>query len=135
MILVDTSVWIDYLRGDKTPQVRALQELLLGDEVVGIAPLILQEVLQGADTEQRFRQWHGYFSELFCYLPDHPVASHVAAARLYQRCRRAGRTPRSSNDCLIAQIAIENELVLLHDDHDFAAIAAVDSRLRLFSPL
>jgi len=54
------------------------------------------------------------------------------AARLYQSCRRAGKTPRSSNDCLIARIAIEHDLVLLQDDRDFAAVASVAPELRLY---
>lgn len=132
MYLVDTSVWVDHLRGKKTRQVQILAELLSGEEVVGVAPIILQEILQGADSDQRFEKWRKYFGGLCCYTPEDPVESHVAAARLYQSCRRAGRTPRSSNDCMIAQIAIENALVLLHDDRDFGAIAAVVTELQLF---
>ena len=132
MYLVDTSVWVDYLRGKATPQVRALKELLAGEEIVGVAPIILQEILQGADSDQRFEKWRKYFSGLCCYAPMDPVESHVAAARLYQACRRAGKTPRSSNDCLIAQIAIEHRLALLQDDRDFGAIAAVTPELRLY---
>jgi predicted nucleic acid-binding protein len=132
MVLVDTSVWVDYLRGNATRQVGALKEFLPGDQIVGIAPIILQEILQGADSDERFEKWRKYFSGLCCYSFADPVESHVAAARLYQDCRRAGKTPRSSNDCLIARIAIENGLVLLHDDRDFAAIALVAPDLRLY---
>ncbi len=106
-------------------------ELLAGQEVVGVAPIILQEILQGADSDERFEKWRKYFAGLCCYTPENPVESHVAAARLYQSCRRAGRTPRSSNDCLIARIAIENALVLLRDGRDFEGIAAVAAGLRL----
>jgi hypothetical protein len=132
MYLVDTSVWVNYLRGDATPQVRALKILLSGEEIVGTAPIILQGILQGADSVERFETWRKYFSELFCHLPRDPVESHIAAARLYQDCRKAGKTPRSSNDCLIAQIAIENGLTLLHNDRDFNAIASVVGQLRLY---
>jgi predicted nucleic acid-binding protein len=132
MYLVDTSVWVDYLRGKATPPVRALKELLQGERIVGVAPIILQEVLQGADSEERFEKWRSYFAGLCCYTAGDPVGSHVEAARMYQSCRRAGKTPRSSNDCLIARIAVEHSLVLLHDDRDFEAIAAVIPGLRLF---
>ena len=134
MYLVDTSVWVNYLRGDATPQVRALKILLSGEEIVGTAPIILQEILQGADSVERFETWRKYFSELFCYLPRDPVESHIAAARLYQDCRKAGKTLRSSNDCLIARIAIENGLTLLHNDRDFNAIARVTGQLKLYPP-
>jgi hypothetical protein len=132
MYLVDTSVWVDYLRGDATPQVRALKELLAGQQIVGVAPIILQEVLQGADSGDRFEKWRKYFTGLCCYLPENPVAAHIDAARMYQSCRRAGRTPRSSNDCLIARIAMEHGLILLHDDQDFRTIAASVPDLRLY---
>ena len=132
MYLVDTSVWVDHLRGNKTPQVRILTELLAGEDVVGVAPIILQEILQGADSNERFEKWRKYFAGLCCYNLEDPVESHIAAARLYQSCRRASRTPRSSNDCLIARIAIENALVLLHDDRNFDGIAAVVAELQIF---
>ena len=132
MYLVDTSVWIDFLRGTDVAHVTALTELLDSDELVGTAPVILQEILQGADSEERFRKWRGFFSDLWCYVPDHPVDTYVAAAQIYQVCRCSGKTPRSSNDCLIAQIAIEHGLVLLHNDRDFEVIAEVANDLRLY---
>ena len=133
MFLVDNSVWVDFLRGSDTTQVRILKALLDDEAVVGIAPIILQEILQGADSERRFEKWRKYFSDLWLYAPKDPVESHVAAARIYHACRQAGKTPRSSNDCLIAQIAIEHGLILLHHDKDFDAIARVDAALRLYA--
>jgi len=133
MYLADTSVWVDYLRGANTPQVRTLKKLLGGEEIVGVAPIILQEILQGGDSDERFEKWRKYFAGLCCYIPADPVESHLAAARLYRACRRAGKTPRSSNDCLIARIAVEHRLILLHDDRDFDSIAAVISELRLYT--
>lgn len=133
MVLVDTSVWVDYLRGSATPQVAALKDLLAGEEVVGVAPIIVQEILQGADSDERFEKWRRYFTGLCCYTASDPLETHIAAARLYQRCRRAGKTPRSSNDCLVARIAIEHGLMLLEDDRDFAAIAQVATDLRRYA--
>ena len=132
MYLVDTSVWVDFLRGSDTLQVASLKRLLGGEDIVGVAPIILQEVLQGADSDARFEKWRKYFEGLCCYTPADPLASHIAAARLYQACRRAGKTPRSSNDCLIARIAIEHSLLLLQNDRDFAIIAASAPALRLY---
>jgi predicted nucleic acid-binding protein len=133
MVLVDTSVWIDFLRGTQASHVAALEALLEGEELVGTAPIILQEVLQGADSAQRFEKWRREFAGLMCYMPLDPVDSHVEAARLYVACRTAGRTPRSSNDCLIARIAVEHDLLLLENDSDFDAIASVERKLRLFA--
>ena len=132
MVLVDTSVWVDYLRGEAAPQVGALRELLARDEAVGTAPIILQEVLQGADSEERFEKWRRYFAELWCCIPADPVQTYVAAARLYQSCRRSGKAPRSGNDWLVALIAIENGLALLHSDRDFDAIASAIPDLKVY---
>ncbi|MCX7961212.1 MAG: PIN domain-containing protein [Burkholderiales bacterium] len=132
MYLADTSVWVDFLRGVETARVSALKRLLAGDDIVGVAPIIVQEILQGADSEARFERWRRYFAGLACYAPADPLEAHIAAARLYQACRRAGKTPRSSSDCLIARIAIEHRLVLLHDDRDFDAIASVTKDLRIY---
>ena len=133
MFLVDTSVWLDFLRGADTTRVRILKALLDDEAVVGIAPIILQEILQGADSGQRFEKWRKYFSDLWLYVPKDPVESHVAAAWIYNACRRAGKTPRSSNNCLMAQIAIQRDLILLHHDKDLDAIASVDAALRLYA--
>jgi hypothetical protein len=133
MYLVDTSVWVDFLRGDSTQPVQALKKLLGAEQIVGLAPVILQEILQGADSEERFEKWRKYFGGLCCYSPRDPLLASVEAARIYQSCRRAGKTPRSSNDCLIARIAVEHELILLHDDRDFEAIAAAVPALRLYA--
>lgn len=132
MYLVDTSVWIDFLRGRRARHVDVLKALLEGDDTVGTTPLVLQEILQGADSEARLETWRGYFAELACYAPLDLIATHVAAARLYQRCRRLGKTPRSSNDCLIARVAIDEQLILLHNDRDFDSIAAVEPALHVY---
>ena len=133
MVLVDTSVWIDFLRGTSTPQVAVLAELLDGDVVVGTAPIILQEVLQDADSPERFEKLRREFSGLMCYQPLDPIDTYVDAARLFFECRKAGKTVRSGNDCLVARIAVEHDLFLLEDDRDFRQIAAVEKALRFVS--
>lgn len=61
--------------------------------------------------------------------PKSGAATHAAAGALYARCRWAGITPRSPHACLIAQLAVEHGVPLLHDDRDFEAIAGVETRL------
>lgn len=131
MVLVDTTVWIDFLRDKPTQPTRLLRRLLDRDEAA-LAPVIFQELLQGAASPEKLEKLREYFSELACLSPVEPMATHGAAAELYARCRWAGMTPRSPHDCLIAQTAIEHGVRLLHDDRDFAAIARVDSRLKLY---
>ncbi|MCC8999562.1 MAG: PIN domain nuclease [Candidatus Contendobacter sp.] len=133
MILVDTSVWIGLLRNGGRPAVNALKRLLNSETTVALAPIILQEILQGARSDAHLVTLQRYFADLPMLKPSDVTATHIAAARLYCRCRWAGVTPRSSNDCLIAHLSIEHDVALLHDDHDFEAIAGVEPRLQLFT--
>ncbi len=97
-----------------------------------IAPPILQEILQGASTRESFAALRARFMAIRCVAPADDIAAAVESARLFLDCRLRGVTPRSSDDCLIACIAIEYGLTLLHHDRDFDAIASVEPRLRLY---
>lgn len=132
VVLVDSSVWIDLLRDVQTPQTFALRELLSRREAA-LTAVIYQEILQGAATPERFTRLKRYFRTLPFLNPAHPIETWEAAAELYMRCRQRGYTPRSPHDCLVARIALEHRTPLLHDDRDFAAIAEVEPRLKLFS--
>lgn len=133
MILVDTSVWIDYLRGRSTTAVDTLEDVLDQRTPFGISAAIYQEILQGAESESDFERLRQHFGTQRFYHPLDPVESHAEAARIYARCRRAGVTVRSTLDCLIAQVAIEHQLHLLHDDRDYVAIARVVPELKLLA--
>lgn len=130
MILVDTSVWVDFIRGRLTDAVARLRVALDRGMATGITSLIYQEILQGADSEKAFRDYCAFFSGQRFLHPRDPVASHEKAARLYFDCRRRGLTVRSSSDCLIAQVAIEHGAALLHDDRDFLHIAKIARGLK-----
>ena len=130
-MLVDSSVWIAYLRGDNLSQVALLTKALEHGETIWLAPPILQEVLQGADSPDRFNRWDRVLGELpMIITPDAREAAR-SAARLYARCRWAGVTPRSANDCLIATHAIFGGVPLLHHDRDFDLVAGVEPKLLL----
>jgi len=130
-VLVDSSVWIAYLRGDNLIEVELLAKALEHGESVWLAPPILQEVLQGADSPDRFHRWDRVLGELpMVIAPDAREAAR-GAAHLYARCRWAGVTPRSANDCLIATHAIFGGVPLLHHDRDFNLIAGVEPKLIL----
>ncbi len=127
LVLVDSSVLIDFLRERDTPAVRRLSEIEASGEAAGWAlPLIcLQEVLQGAKNEREWKLLRGVLESQEIVAPLDPLAVHVEAARIYFDCRRKGLTVRSSTDCFIAALALERQLPLLHDDTDFDAIARV----------
>ena len=131
MILVDTSVWIDFVRGRATEAVARLRGILDRGMGACLTSMIYQEILQGANSERAFRDFCVFFSGQRFLHPVDPVTSHENAARLYFECRRKGLSIRSTNDCLIAQIAIEQGVSLLHDDRDFESIARVAPALKL----
>ncbi len=132
MILVDTSVWIDYFRGIANEPVLKLDQALLDQSRVGLTATIFQEILQGTDSEATFARFERRLLTHPFVHPLHPVDSYSSAARLYTRCRRAGFTVRSTIDCLIAQIAIEHGLDLLHNDSDFENMARVIPELKIY---
>lgn len=128
MTLVDTSVWIDWLRKGSRPATLRLDGLIDEDDLV-LAPVVLQELLMGARSSEQLAKLRAYFDALPMLMPTRRTFADAGA--LYARCRWAGVTPRSPHDCLIAQTAIEHGVALLHDDRDFERMAAVEPALRL----
>lgn len=122
MILVDSSVWIDYLRGASTREAARL-DAALGVEPVAMGDLILTEVLQGIDDPSSFEEARRLFATLdFIVLGGAEVA--VEAARNFRRLRALGVTPRKTVDTIIATRCIVSGLALLHADRDFDPFAA-----------
>lgn len=130
MVLVDSAVWIDLLRNRATVPVTRLHKLLeLGEAAA--APVIAQEILQGAASPAAFEKLRSYFTTIPLLGTAGGVDLHVAAADLYARARWSGITPRSPHDCLIAVTAIEGGVPLLHDDKDFERLAELEPKLKL----
>ncbi len=125
MVLVDTSVMIDYLQGNENDAVLRFQYVLDNGIPFGITPLIYQEVLQGIKTEREFDKVKRYLDTQRFYLSQDERESYASAARIYFKCRKKGITISSTIDCLIVQAAIENNLLLLHNDSDFDGISKV----------
>lgn len=130
MTLVDTTVWIDWLRAADTVATGALAVLLEEGEAA-LCPVVLQEILQGAANAAALRTLKRRFGALPMLVPMPPIELHAAAGELYARARWMGLTPRSPHDCLIAATAVAAGVPLLHDDRDFAVLARVESGLRL----
>lgn len=131
MYLIDTSVWVDYLRDKDNMPVKTLNWILDNQIPFGITGLIYQEILQGALTAADAEKFQIYFGTQRFFHPEDEILSYQHAAKIYFDCRRQGITIRSTIDCLIAQIAIENNLILLHNDVDFIQIHKIASKLRL----
>jgi predicted nucleic acid-binding protein len=121
LIVVDSSVWIDFLNGRNAPHVAALQAALGKDEII-VGDLMLCEVLQGLETERAARQVETLLRR-FDILPMAGDAIAVAAARNFRSLRRRGITVRKTIDLLIGTWCIENRRPLLHNDSDFRPMA------------
>ncbi len=117
MILVDSSVWIDYFRGTQTPQAEKLDGLL-GSEPIAVGDLILTEVLQGFGSERDFNEAKRLLTSLLVVeLGGQDLA--VQAARNFRVLRTQGVTIRKSIDTIIATRCIESGFTLLYSDRDF----------------
>jgi predicted nucleic acid-binding protein len=117
VILVDSSVWIDFFRGISTPQTNKLEELLDSEEL-GIGDLVLTEVLQGCKLDKEFNEVRRLLSRLgFVVLGGDDVA--VEAARNYRKLRSLGVTVRGTVDVVLATRCIVSDHQLLHSDRDF----------------
>ena len=117
MILVDSSVWIDYFRGAATPQTERLDSLL-GSEPLAIGDLILTEVLQGFSSDRDFNQAKKLLSSLdVIELGGQDIA--IQAAKNYRKLRALGITARKTIDTIIATRCIAGGYILLHTDRDF----------------
>ncbi len=129
--MVDTSIWIGYLREEASEAVGRFAGVLDLGLPFGITGVIYGEVLQGASTSSDFERIKEYLStQRFYHLRD-PVVGYEEAARLYLRCRRGGVTIRSTIDCLIARVAIEHDVALLHDDSGFVNMSRIVPELKL----
>ena len=121
MILVDSSVWIDYFQGVITPQTEKLDQLL-GHEALAIGDLILTEVLQGFADERDFNKARKLLTSLTVVeLGEEEIA--IRAARNFRALRKLGVTVRKTIDTVIATRCIESGDELLHSDKDFDPFA------------
>jgi hypothetical protein len=132
MLLIDTSIWISVFR-DRSGQVRQQLESLIANRQVLLTRFTQLELLQGTLNEQEWTLLSSYL-ETQDYV-ELTSQSWQAAARIYYDLRRQGLTVRSPIDCCIAQAAMENNLLLIHNDRDFEIIAQVRSLQHLrFQP-
>lgn len=132
MIVVDTTVWIDFLEARGTAFDRHLTELIEEEAPISLVDIVYAEVLQGIRDEETFQQTR-------VSLRAHPILrprgleTFETAANLYRTARRRGLTIRRSVDCLIAATCLESGAAIYHNDRDFDALARV-SDLMIYRP-
>ncbi len=117
MVIVDSTVWIDFLAARANPETLFVKKEFAGRKI-GLADLILCEVLQGLRDEAPFER----IRQLLTVLPVLDTGGAelaVASARNYRILRAKGITVRKTIDCLIATFCIEHRHSLLHNDRDY----------------
>ncbi len=117
MVIVDTTVWIDYFSGVQTPQTDWLDREI-DRQRLGLTDLILCEVLQGVKDEEQAAETQRELMK-FEVIPMSGIELDVAAAQNYRKLRAQGRTVRKTVDCLIATFCLTNGHALVHNDRDF----------------
>ena len=130
MVIVDTTVWVDFFAARNKPHVAALQQAIEKEEDLCICGVIFTEVLQGIRSNTDYLKTKNYLEDLI-YLPMRQ-ATFVRAADIYRSLRKRGITIRKPVDCMIASVAIENDTQLLHNDRDFNQIAKY-TKLKIYS--
>jgi predicted nucleic acid-binding protein len=124
VIVVDTTVWIDFFNGAGTLEDQHLQQLITAGRSLALTDLIFCEILQGIRGDAAFAQTRGLLL-LYPILQIERLATFEHAAQIYHTCRRQGVTVRKTIDYLIAALCIEEDVELFHKDSDFDAIARV----------
>ena len=121
MVLIDSSVWVNYFNGKSTWQTEILDQMLLQIPVL-IGDLILTEVLQGFRSDKDFRKAKEIMNILPCKAM---VGTNIAirSADNYRKLRKKGVTVRKTIDVIIGTFCIEENIPLLHDDKDFSPMA------------
>jgi predicted nucleic acid-binding protein len=123
VIVVDTSVLVDLFRGVETSATLAFERFEANGVPLAFPAICCQELLQGARDPKEWNKLERVLSTQRILVPSDPFLTHLEAARIFFDARRRGITLRGSADCLIAQLAIERDGALLHDDRDFDRIA------------
>ena len=132
MVLVDTSVLIDFFRNTQNGGTEKLESLLRNGIPFGINNLIYLEMLQGAYSLKDYELLKNYLDTQIFYELKDGRTSYSSAAEIYRKCRYAGITVSSTVDLLIVQTTIENRLFLLHNDSDYVQIKSVVPELAFY---
>jgi predicted nucleic acid-binding protein len=132
VIVVDTSVWIDFFRDTDTPHVAALAGLIERDAGLAITDVVLAELLQGAPDDRDAARIERRLSphELF---ELKSAADARRAASMYRAARAAGHTIRRTLDCLIASVCVRENVAIMHADADFDRLA-LTTDLQVYRP-
>lgn len=122
-MIIDTSVWIDFLRSGPSDAGDHLAARIKREERIVVPETVLLELLSGP-TDELVAARRRRMLESFEIAPSEPVVDALRAAALQRECRRAGETVRSLGDCLVAAVSLRLALPVLHRDRDFEVLRA-----------
>jgi predicted nucleic acid-binding protein len=132
MIIVDTSILIGYFKGIEKPPYDKMDYIIDKDIPYGINNHIYLELLQGSRNESEFNILKEYLNTLPFYELKYGKKSYENVALLNMKCREHGITIRSTIDLIIAEIALENDLYIFHDDKDYTNMAKIITELKIY---
>ena len=133
MIVVDTTVWIDFFNGARTPEDYHLQRLIVEDRSIALTDLIFCEILQGIQKDAQYERTRTLLMQ-YPILRMEDLTLFEQSAMIYRTCRKRGLTIRKTIDCLIAAVCITHDLELFQNDSDFDLIARV-TPLKIHRPV
>jgi predicted nucleic acid-binding protein len=119
-LLVDSTVWIDFLNGKQTPQVEIFKKSIHNHDAICYCGFVMLEVLQGVGDDKQFAAVKKQFENLI-YLEEDRSTFELGAG-IYRELRRNGITIRNSVDCLISAIVIQHGVHFLENDRDYKFI-------------
>lgn len=125
MLIVDTSVLIDLLKGKQSKEVIFLLEFESQGGAIGIPSICYTEILQGARTLDEWKKIKSVIGVNEIIFPKNTLSFWEDASKIYFDLRRKGKTVSSLVDCLVAQIVLDSKAVLLHHDKDYESIKLV----------
>ena len=133
MIVVDTTVWIDFFMAAGSPEDFHLQKLIVAGQSVALTDLIFCEILQGIRDDAEMVRTRVLLLQ-YPVLRMNSLAIFEQAVTIYRTCRKRGVTIRKTIDCLIAAVCLNAEVELFHKDSDFDRIARIiPLRIHVFS--
>ena len=132
MVLIDTSVMINYLRNVETPMTKVVEEMCGMDLRIGFSAYTYMELLCGAKDSREFENMRKSLLQYPIYYLEETEASYSTVAHMYFELRRNGITPRSMTDLMIAATAMQYDLYLLHEDRDFDLLAPFFPELKIY---
>ncbi len=126
MVVVDTSVWVDFLRGTESDEASLLSNLIVTGQEVALTDLTFTELLQGVASEKEAKLLARQL-KAFRILRLGALDDFEFAATIYRASRKQGKSVRKTIDCLIAAACVRAEAELLHKDVDFDRLAEVSN--------